>query len=373
MSSPRRPEWYLPAAALLVAAVIGFGARNLWPRPAPPAQQDAAVPVSVAHLVRTDVAQRQVVAGTLGYQDSYSVVNELPAGIVTWVASPGRVTARGQALYWLADQPVTLFYGLVPAWRDIGPGMTAGPDVRELDQNLIALGFDPARQIQPGEVFGWATEDAILRWQQARGLPLTGTIPLGEIAFLPGALRVTSGTAVGTPVSPGTTALSGTSVTPSVSVNLTPGGPTARPGDRVLITLPDGTTTVPGTVTAVGPVTAAQPQSGGGAQGQAPGGQGTPAATIPVTIRPASTRLPASLNQAPVQVTITEAEDKNVLAVPVTALLALPGGGYGVRTATGPVHMLIPVTTGLYDDVTGLVEVSGPRLTPGLTVQVAQP
>ena len=356
-----------------MAAVIGFGARSLWPRPASPAQQDAVVPVSVAHLVRTDVAQRQVVAGTLGYQGSYSVVNELPAGIVTWVTGPGRVIARGQALYRLADQPVTLFYGPVPAWRDIGPGMTAGPDVRELNQNLIALGFDPARQIQPGAVFGWASEAAILRWQQARGLPLTGAIPLGKIAFLPGPLRVASGIAAGAPVSPGTTAVSGTSVTPSVSVNLMPGGATVRRGDSVLITLPDGTTTVPGTVTAVGPVTTAQAQGGAGSAGQAPGGQGTPAATIPVTIRPASTRLPASLNQAPVQVTITEAEDRNVLAVPVTALLALPGGGYAVRTATGRVHVLIPVTTGLYDDVTGLVEVSGPRLTPGQTVQVAQP
>jgi len=373
MSSPRRLEWYLPAAGLLMAAVIGFGARDLWPRPASPAQQDAAVPVSVAHLVRTDVAQRQVVPGTFGYQGSYSVVNELPAGIATWVAGPGRVIARGQALYRLADQPVTLFYGLVPAWRDIGPGMTAGPDVRELNQNLIALGFDPARQIQPGEVFSWSTEAAILRWQQARGLLLTGIIALGEIAFLPGPLRVTSGIAAGTPVSPGTAALSGTSVTPSVSVNLTPGGATVRPGDSVLITLPDGTTTVPGTVTVVGPVTAAPPQGGEGSQGQAASGQGTPAATIPVTIRPAGTRLPASLNQAPVQVTITEAKDRNVLAVPVTALLAQSGGGYAVRTAAGQVHALIPVTTGLYDDVTGLVEVSGPRLTPGLTVQVAQP
>ena len=93
MSSPRRPEWYLPAAALLMAAVIGFGARNLWPRPASPAQPDAAVPVSVAHLVRTDVAQRQVVAGTLGYQGSYAVVNELPATQVAMPAGSSFTTA----------------------------------------------------------------------------------------------------------------------------------------------------------------------------------------------------------------------------------------------------------------------------------------
>jgi peptidoglycan hydrolase-like protein with peptidoglycan-binding domain len=312
------------------------------------------------------VAQRQVVAGTLGFQGSYTVVNELPAGIATWAPGPGRIVARGQSLYRLADQAVTLFYGSVPAWRDIAPGMTAGPDVRELDQNLTALGFDPAHQIQPGDVFGWATEAAIVRWQQDRGLPLTGTIPLGEIAFLPGSIRVTSAVAAGTQVSPGTTALTGTSTTSSVSVSLTPGGGTVRPGNTVLITLPDGTTTIPGTVTAIGQATTAPTQTGQGNQG------GPPAAIIPVTIRPDG-RLPAGLNQAPVQVTITEAQDTNVLAVPVTALLAQPGGGYAVRAATGPGHVLIPVAIGLYDDVTGLVEVSGPRLAPGLIVQVAQP
>lgn len=375
MKSPRRRNWYLAGAAMVTALLVGFGARGLWPRPgAPGAQQNAPVPVATARVVRAAVAERQDVAGTIGYQGSYSVVNELPAGICTWAPGAGQVIRRGQAAYRLAGQPVTLFYGSVPAWRDIGPGMTAGPDVRELDQNLIVLGFDPARQIQPGDGFGWATEAAIERWQQAHGLPLTGTIPLGQGVFLPGPLRVASAVTAGTPVSPGTIAVSGTSTTTSVSVNLTPGGATVRPGDSVLITLPDGSTTVPGTVAAVAPVTTSQPQSSQG-QGQAQG-QGTPAAMIPVTIRPDLTRgspLAANYNQAQVQVTITEAEDRNVLAVPVTALLALPRGGYAVRTGNGPGHLLIPVIIGLYDDVTGLVEVSGPRLAAGLTVQVAQP
>lgn len=373
MRSLRRRDWYLPGAAMLTALLVGFAARALWSQPGTPGHtRNAPVPVATARVIRTDVAERQAVAGTIGYQGSYRVVNELPAGINTWAPRPGRVIARGQTLYRLTNRAVTLFYGPVPAWRDIGPGMTAGPDVREVDQNLIALGFDPARQIQPGDVFGWATEAAIERWQEARGQPLTGTIPLGEIAFLPGPLRVGSAVAAGTLVSPGTTIVSATSTTTSVSVNLAPGSATVRQGDDVQITLPDGATTVPGTVTAVGQVTTAQP---GGSQDQGQG-QSAPAATIPVTIRPdlkTRSRLPASYNQAPVQVTITEAENRNVLAIPVTALLARSGGGYAVRTTDGPAHMIIPVTIGLYDDVTGLVEVSGPRLTAGLTVQVAQP
>ena len=96
---------------------------------------------------------------------------------------------RGQPLFAVDGQPVTLLYGSLPAWRPFAPGMTAGPDVRQLQRNLAALGFDPGPA--DGE-FGWATQLAVQRWQQASGETVTGTIPLGAVAFLPGPLRVTT-------------------------------------------------------------------------------------------------------------------------------------------------------------------------------------
>jgi hypothetical protein len=65
-------------------------------------------------------------------------------------------------------------------------------------------------------------------------------------------------------------------------------------------------------------------------------------------------------------VSITTATVRNVLAVPVNALLALAGGGYAVEEveSTG-VHQLVGVSTGLFDDATGMVEVSGPALAAG--------
>jgi hypothetical protein len=194
------------------------------------------------------------------------------------------------------------------------------------------------------------------------------------VAFLPGPLLVSAESAAsGGPAGPGSLVLSGTSTIPSVLVALTPGGPAVRAGDPVLVTLPDGTTTVPGAVTSVGHVaTASAPSSASG-----PGtgtGQGTGSSTvaqIPVTIGLGHSSIDAALDQAPVQVTITEAEDRGVLAVPVTALLALPGGGYAVRTA-GSRSRLHPVTTHLFDDASGLVEVTGLGLTAGLTIEAAQ-
>ena len=363
----RKRPIVLAGTGIALAATAGFAARGVWPDSASPVTAGQNVPVSTATVVRTDVSARQLVAGTLGYRGSFSVVDELGAGVVTWLPGAGSVVGRGQVLFQVAGQPVILFYGPLPAWRDFGPGMTPGPDVRELQRNLAALGFGPG----PADgQFGWSTQAAIERWQLANGLTVTGTIPLGQVTFLPGSLRIT-GTPVslGTPAAPGTGVLSGTSDTPAVTVFLTVGGPTVSPGDPVLVTMPDGTTTVTGVVASVGRVATMASASGSGASGQGSGGSAT--AAVPVTITIRRSAIPAGLDQAPVQVAVTQQRDDNVLAVPVTALLALPGGGYAVRI-TRPAPRLIPVTTGVFDDATSLVEVTGPGLAAGQTVEVAQ-
>jgi peptidoglycan hydrolase-like protein with peptidoglycan-binding domain len=253
--------------------------------------------------------------------------------------------------------------------------------VEQLQRNLAALGFAPG----PADgQFGWSTVAAVERWQQARGMTVTGTIPLGEVAFLPGPLRVTAvAQPLGATVAAGTSVVNGTSLTPAVRVWLTVGGPAVRRGDRVLVTLPDGTTTVRGTVRSVGSVATSPGDTGTssgtgsstggtGAAGGSSGGASGSADVIPVTITVASA-IPAGLDQAPVQVSITEQHAGDVLAVPVTALLAAPDGGYEVQVAAGaPRGQLIPVATGLFDDASGLVAVTGPGLRAGLSVTVAQ-
>jgi multidrug efflux pump subunit AcrA (membrane-fusion protein) len=77
-----------------------------------------------------------------------------------------------------------------------------------------------------------------------------------------------------------------------------------------------------------------------------------------------------TLDQAPVTVNITTGDAPNVLAVPVTALLAQSSGGYVVEVVgVGGTRRYVPVRTGLFDDASGLVQVSG-ALTPGQRVVV---
>jgi hypothetical protein len=136
-----------------------------------------------------------------------------------------------------------------------------------------------------------------------------------------------------------------------------------RAGDTVTVTLPDGTTT-PGVVSAVGDVATT---SGSGPDATT---------TIPVEVTLTEPKAAGTLDQAPVTVNITTATARSALVVPVAALLAQvkgegeAGGGYAVEVVgAGNTRHLVPVTTGIFDDADGTVQVSG-ALTPGQRVVV---
>ncbi|MDR3083200.1 MAG: peptidoglycan-binding protein [Streptomyces sp.] len=308
-----------------------------------------AITTTTAPVTRGVATQRVEISGSLGFQGAFTVANQLPAGILVRAAAPGTVVSRGQELFAVSGISVRLLYGHEPAYRAMQLGMPDGPDVRELESNLRSLGFDPG---SVDDHFSAATSWAVCAWQRHVDEPCTGTIQLGEIAFLPGPIRVSgAGMRPGGTVQPGTDLLHGTSTRQVVHASVTVDQrDLVKVGDRVQVTLP-GSTPIPGRVLRVGQV-ALEPSADG---------SGEP--TISVTI--ALARGTSAFDHAPAQVAITVATRRGVLLVPVTALLAKPGGGYQVRVG----RRLVDVTPGLYDDTTGAVEVSG-ALHPGQKVEV---
>ena len=346
-------------------------------------------PVATAAVIRTTLASRQQVSGTLERAGSYTLVMQQTSGTLSELPQPGTVIRRGQPLYWLDGQPVRLLYGTQAAWRDLVLGDSDGTDVRQLNRNLRALGFTDYGSLTVADDFDYATAAAIDQWQHAQGVPETGFLPLGSVAFLPGPVRVTAQRAIpGTPIQPGTAVLDLTSTTLVVNVPLDPSlRQLVHVGDRVQIQLPEGQST-PGTVRQIGSDTTAaaggqSPSGGTSPGGSAAGadasaqGAGNPSsqtvaggpASVPVTVsldRPGDAR---GLDQVPVQVAITDTVHRNVLAVPIGALLALANGGYAVAVDQGATRTLVAVTPGVFDG--NRVEVGSSRLQPGMRVEVA--
>jgi Putative peptidoglycan binding domain len=345
----------LVAAAVVVVVVSGvFGSSGS----AGAGNGGSGYHTSTATVTRRPLASQTQVSATLGFAGSYSVVGK-GGGTLTWLPAAGRVIRQGQVLYRVDNAvPVFLLYGQVPAWRDLAGGMT-GQDVAQLNRDLVKLGYATRSELLAAGL-GWGyfssgTASALEGLQAHLRLPVTGSLPLGQAIFGPSALRVTTVTGSLGSAAAGTV-LTATSTAPVVTIKLDAAQQTeVKAGDKVTITLPGGAAT-PGRVSSVGKVAT---------------GTASPKITVLVALRhPAAA---GHLDQAAVTVSVTAGSVTNALVVPVTALLARPGGGYAVEV-TGPAdHHLVAVIPGLFDAAAGLVQVSGAGLAAGQHVVVPAP
>jgi hypothetical protein len=357
--------------ALGIVVVVAAGAASAWragvfPRQAASSgsgQQGAPAPATQP-VTRQDLAATTPVTATLGYAGSYTVTGQ-GGGTLTWLPPAGQVIRQGQALYKTGNgSPVVLLYGSVPDWRALDEGVT-GQDVTQLNHDLVQLGYAGRADIVAlgWDYYSWETAYAVQRLEEHLGVSFPpGSLTLGQVVFEPAALRVATVTgSLGGPASgPVLTATSDRHV---VTIPLDASNQSeVKAGDKVTVTLPDGTTT-PGVVSSVGTVATTTP----GQQGQGP------ATTIPVQVKLTDPGAAGTLDQAPVTVNITTGSTPGpVLAVPVTALLAQASGGYAVEVVgPGNTRRWVPVQAGpVFDDTDGLVQVTG-ALTPGERVVVA--
>jgi hypothetical protein len=328
---------------------------------------DNADPTSVTTVSLGDISSRTQVSGTLGYSGTYTVVNQ-QQGTITWLPAVGQVVSEGQVLYRVSEDPVVLLYGTTPAFRTLSEGATdsatSGSDVAELNYDLVAMGYLTSADIaaEPSDFTAY-TKAGVEELQAALGVTQNGVLTLGQVVFLPSAARITAlgqNTVLGGMAQPGSQILTASSTTKVVTIDLNPDqqGDVAV-GDKVTITLPNSQNTT-GTVTSVGTVAT---NSGGG--------NGNSSPTIPVLVTPDNPSAIGNLDQAPVEVSITQGSAKNAYIVPVDALLPLSTGGYALEVigAKG-VHTLEPVTLGLFDDANEQVQVSGPGVHAGQRIVI---
>ncbi|HET9769312.1 MAG TPA: peptidoglycan-binding protein, partial [Acidimicrobiia bacterium] len=204
-----------------------------------------------AEITRRTLRAKEKLDGTIGHGDAIPVVNRR-TGTLTWLAPTGSTVDRGGALYEVDGRKVPLLFGDRPAWRGLGPD-AKGADVRQLEENLVALGHASSRNLDVDDTWTAATTEAVKRWQKAAGLDQDGTIDLGEFVFLPGAVIVAEQSGdPGQDARPGSEVLTATPAAPLVTVQLdaTRRGLVAI-GDPVDVELPDGTAT-PGTIASIG-------------------------------------------------------------------------------------------------------------------------
>jgi peptidoglycan hydrolase-like protein with peptidoglycan-binding domain len=348
----------------LGAAAIGFGGRSR-------GGARTGGPPATAEVTRQTLTDYVEVDGTVGFGATLplrytppvaAAPPDPPSGgtaggvapdpeqhLLTWLAPIGMTVGRGHPVLRVDERPVVLLYGPLPVYRTLAAGIK-GPDVRQFETNLAALGYTG---MTVDDDYTASTVSEVKRWQKNVGLAVTGTVAPGQVLNADGAIRVDSYTLhVGDPATGEVLKYTGT--TRQVTARLPVGQQQyASPGAPVDLRLPDGHDAT-GTVASAGPPDA--PDGGGGEQ------------TVPVLVTVADQKALGSAAAQPVTVRFVAEQRTNVLAVPVTALVALAEGGYGVQVVGGASVRYVPVRTGLFAN--GFVEVDSDEIQPGTKVVV---
>ncbi|WP_405429086.1 peptidoglycan-binding protein [Micromonospora sp. NBC_00617] len=339
----------LLVAAVGAVAAIGFGGGSAGDA------AEASAPAATATITRQTLADTQTADGELGYGTTRTATTRL-SGTITGLPATGSTVRRGKALYLVDNEKVVLLYGGLPAYRTLRPGVE-GPDVTQFERNLKALGYTG---FTVDDEYTGDTADAVRDWQEDLGLPETGRVEPGRVVYADGEVRVESHQAdVGAVAQPGQAVLTYTGTSRVVTVDLDVDDQRlAKPKAKVTVKLPDGRS-VGGTISTVETVIQAGATGANGQSGEAE-------TKIEVTVAVTDPKALAGFDQASADVTFTASERRDVLTVPVAALLALAEGGYGVEVVDGDASRIIAVTTGLFAD--GRVEISGSQITEGMTV-----
>jgi hypothetical protein len=263
---------------------------------------------------------------------------EVPSATLTSVLDVGAIAGRGTVLYTADQQPVVALIGDLPAWRTLEEGVDDGADVRQLEENLVALGYGAG--IDVDETFTAATAAAVEAWETDLGrAEPDGVVTIGDVVFL-----TAPGDVLGHEAAVGDTLEAGSPVLTIGSeqrivvadVDATESGGWA-PGSTVELEWADGTTTE-GTVIGTGrEVTDGRVE-------------------LTIAVGTGDTGAGERRSGAEATVTLVDARRDGVVAVPVAAVVD-DGGSPAVRVAQadGPDHV-VPVETGLVAD--GWVEIT---------------
>ncbi len=306
-----------------------------------------------ATVTKTDLVERVETKGTLNHGKPATYGTQL-TGTITSLAAPGSKLSVGTEMMRVNERPVFTMHGEVPAWRNFEEGMADGRDVMQLEQNLQALGYF---EDEPDERYGWATASAVAEWQKDNGFEWSTTLEIGRVVFIPGDVQVSAQQAkVGDAASTSVLEVTGTSkvVTTEVPSSMRSLLPV---GAKVDVKLPDGITTQ-AVVESVDPPVEKEDKSG------------QKSVKVPVQLSLTDAAAAEAYADVTVNVVTTRTIATGVLAVPVRALLAEPGGKYAVEVIKNGAATRVPVELGSFAD--DLVEITSGDLNEGDKVVVGE-
>jgi hypothetical protein len=282
------------ALAVVTTVVMSAGS------PSPSRTSSKTGASGAATVRRRNLVETDTEAGTLSYSDPQTVYNRL-SGTITWLPGVGQLIKPGGALYDVNGEPVILMNGSTPAYRTLSASDDSGSDVLQLNRNLVEMGFN-ADGITVDDVWQPGTTLGVELLQESLGEAETGSLPLGQIVFLPGVQLVSA--VDGTVGATGGGSGSGTAAVTAVTAGA-PEFVSLTVGDRRPTSKTAGARTTSATTASVTSATTPAPDT---PAPRTPGTPATPPGTTPgtpTTTTPATTTTTGTPTTTPATMTTT--------------------------------------------------------------------
>ena len=96
--------------------------------------------LTTVKISKGDLAKKEEYNGTLSQVDK-AVLNSSITGVITYLPEEGTVINYGQVLYAVDNKPVILLEGSTPFYRTLDLTSDEGPDIKQVEEALISLGY----------------------------------------------------------------------------------------------------------------------------------------------------------------------------------------------------------------------------------------
>ena len=125
---------------LIAVAALAYGGYYFGTQNTETATSNKTLELTTVSIQKGDLEKKEEYNGTLRQTDS-KVLNSPMSGVVTYVPKEGTVISFGQVLFAIDNKPVILLEGTTPFYRTLDLNSNPGPDVLQLEEALIYLGY----------------------------------------------------------------------------------------------------------------------------------------------------------------------------------------------------------------------------------------
>ncbi len=144
---------------LIAVFALGYGGYYFGTQNTESSISNKTLELTTVAIQKGDLAKKEEYNGTLRQTDS-KVLNSPMSGVVTYVPKEGTIINFGEVLFAVDNKPVILVEGATPFYRTLDLNSDAGPDVLQLEEALVFLGY-AAEDFVPDEIFDETTSNML--------------------------------------------------------------------------------------------------------------------------------------------------------------------------------------------------------------------